>query len=228
MFIRFPNLLSEDQASSLRARLEEPQAPWLDGRSTGGFQGAAVKYDQQLDEASTLARELGGVVLAQLEITSIFTSSILPPRVYPPIFTRYADGMYFAKHVDGVVRKIPGTAAKIRADLAATVFLSPPETYDGGELIMETDIGNQNAKPAAGDMIVFSATARNLVNTVTRGSRLACSFWIQSMVRDETRRELLFELDRTIQRLTAMQTDADCLIRLSAHYHALLHQWLEV
>jgi PKHD-type hydroxylase len=228
MFIRFPNLLNEDQVTSIRARLEEPQVPWVDGRGTGGYQGAAVKYNQQLDEGSALARELGSVVMGQLEITPIFTSLILPHRVYPPMFTRYGEEMYFAKHVDGAVRKVPGTTVKIRADLAATVFLSPPDTYDGGELIMETDIGNQSSKAAAGDMIVFSGTARNLVNTVTRGSRLACSFWIQSMIRDEARREMLFELDRTIQRLTALQTDADCLIRLSAHYHALLHQWLEV
>jgi len=136
--------------------------------------------------------------------------------------------MHFGTHVDGTVRQIQGTAHKLRTDLSATLFLSPAESYEGGELVIESDFGNQTAKLAAGDMIVYTSTLRHRVNPITRGTRLACVFWIQSLIRDDVKREQLFELDRTIQKLTQSGADADSLVRLAAHYHGLLRLWTEL
>jgi PKHD-type hydroxylase len=228
MFLRIPNVLNETELDSLREALSGQTAPWVDGRATAGHQGAPVKHNQQLDEASTLARELGNVVLAQLERNALFISAVLPHKVYPPMFNRYGEGMQFGTHVDGAVRSLPGSPHKLRTDLSATLFLSAPQTYDGGELVVESDLGSQSAKLGAGDMIVYTATSRHRVNTITRGTRLACIFWIQSLIRDDGQREQLFELDRSIQRLTQTGADADSLVRLAAHYHALLRRWTEI
>ena len=228
MFVRIPELLSADQLDAMRASLGSTQAPWVDGRATAGFQGAPVKNNRQLDEASAMARELGDVIVAQLERNALFISAVLPNRVYPPLFNRYGSGMYFGTHVDGTVRVVPGSLNKLRTDLSATLFISAPESYDGGELIVESDLGHQSAKLAAGDMIVYSSTARHRVATVTRGERLAAVFWIQSLIRDDLRREQLFELDGTIQRLTQTGADPDCLVRLASHYHGLLRSWTEI
>jgi PKHD-type hydroxylase len=228
MFVRIPNVLNEAQITELRAALNDEKAPWVDGRLTAGFQGAPVKNNQQLDEASAMARELGGVVLTQLERHAVFISAVLPNKVYPPMFNRYGEGMHFGTHVDGTVRSVPGSAHKLRTDLSATLFLAPVESYEGGELIIESDLGNQSAKLEAGDMIVYSAASRHRVNMITRGTRLACVFWIQSLIRDDVKREQLFELDRTIQRLTQLGSDSDCLVRLAAHYHGLLRRWTEL
>jgi PKHD-type hydroxylase len=228
MFVRIPRLLSADQLNALRASLSSATAPWVDGRATAGFQGAPVKSNQQLDEASAMARELGDFVVAQLERSPLFISAVLPNRVYPPMFNRYSLGMYFGTHVDGTVRVLPGSAHKLRTDLSATLFISTPESYDGGDLIVESDFGQQSAKLAAGDMVVYSSTSRHSVTTITRGERLAAVFWIQSLIRDDLQREQLFELDRTIQRLTQTGADPDCLVRLTSHYHGLLRSWTEI
>lgn len=228
MFVRIPELLSADQLDAMRASLGSTQAPWVDGRATAGFQGAPVKNNQQLDEASAMARELGDLIVTQLERNALFISAVLPNRVYPPMFNRYGSGMYFGTHIDGTVRVVPGSAHKLRTDLSATVFISAPESYEGGDLIVESDFGHQSAKLAAGDMIVYSSTARHSVTAVTRGERLAAVFWIQSLIRDDLRREQLFELDGTIQRLTQTGADPDCLVRLTSHYHGLLRSWTEI
>jgi PKHD-type hydroxylase len=228
MFVRIPKLLSPDQLNALRASLGSAQAPWVDGRATAGFQGAPVKNNRQLDEASAMARELGDSIVAQLERNALFISAVLPNRVYPPLFNRYGPGMYFGTHVDGTVRVVPGSLHKLRTDLSATLFISGPETYDGGDLIVESDLGHQSAKLAAGDLIVYSSTARHRVTAVTRGERLAAVFWIQSLIRDDLRREQLFELDGTIRRLTETGADPDCLVRLASHYHGLLRSWTEI
>jgi PKHD-type hydroxylase len=228
MFLAIPAVLNEEQLATVRASLNSEQAPWVDGRVSAGHQGVLVKNNQQLDEASAMARELGDFVLAQLERHALFISAVLPNKVYPPMFNRYGEGMQFGTHVDGTVRMLPGSAQKLRTDLSATLFLSDIQAYEGGELVVESDFGSRSAKLAAGDMIVYSATSRHRVNAVTRGRRLASVFWIQSLIRDDAQRVQLFELDGTIQRLTRSGADADSLVRLTAHYHALLRAWTEI
>jgi len=228
VFLRIPKVLNQEQLATVRASLNGEAAPWVDGRATAGFQGAAVKSNEQLDEASSMARELGNFILSQLERSALFISAVLPNKVYPPMFNRYAEGMHFGTHVDGTVRMIPGSHQKLRTDLSATLFLSAEQDYGGGELIVESDFGSQSAKLAAGDMIVYSSTSRHRVNEVTRGRRLASVFWIQSLIRDDARRAQLFELDGTIQRLTSTGADSDSLVRLTAHYHGLLRAWTEI
>jgi PKHD-type hydroxylase len=228
VFLRIQNLLNEEQLATVRASLNSEQAPWVDGRVSAGHQGAPVKNNQQLEEASSMARELGNFILAQLERNALFISAVLPNKVYPPMFNRYGEGMQFGTHVDGSVRMIPGSAQKLRTDLSATLFLSAPQAYDGGELVIESDFGSRTAKLAAGDLIVYSSTSRHRVAAVTRGQRLASVFWIQSLIRDDVQRAQLFELDGTIQRLTQSGADSDSLVRLTAHYHGLLRAWTEI
>jgi PKHD-type hydroxylase len=228
MFLRIPDVLTEEQLATVRASLNAEQAPWVDGRVTAGHQGAPVKNNQQLDESSAAARELGNFIVARLERNALFISAVLPNKVYPPMFNRYGEGMHFGTHVDGAVRMIPGSAQKLRTDLSATLFLAPPESYDGGELIIESDAGHQSVKLAAGELLVYSSTSRHRVNAVTRGQRLACVFWIQSLIREDARRSQLFELDGTIQRLTQTGADPESLVRLTAHYHGLLRAWTEI
>jgi PKHD-type hydroxylase len=227
MFVRIPKLLSETQVVHLNRSLDAAGAPWVDGRVTAGHQGAPVKRNSQIDEASAMARELGAIVLGELERNPLFISAVLPHRVYPPLFNRYGEGMHFGTHVDGAVRMIPGSGHKMRTDLSATLFLVPPESYEGGELIIDSDFGSETAKLAAGDVIVYTSTSRHRVNPVRRGERTACVFWIQSLIRDDLKREQLFELDRSIQRLTETGADPDCLVRLAGHYHTLLRLWTE-
>jgi len=228
MFVQIPEVLSGEQLAMLRTALARDTASWVDGRVTAGHQGALVKSNQQLEEGSATARELGAIVITQLERNPLFVSAVLPHRVYPPMFNRYDAGMHFGTHVDGAIRQIPGTGQKLRTDLSATLFLSPPNAYDGGELVIDSAFGSQQAKLAAGDMIVYTSTSRHRVNPVTRGQRLACVFWIQSLIRDNGKREQLFELDRTIQQLTQSGVDADSLVRLTGHYHSLLRLWSDV
>jgi PKHD-type hydroxylase len=228
VFARIPKLLSQDQLAEMRRALDDEKAPWVDGRVTAGHQGAPVKKNQQIDTASATARELGRLVVAELERNALFISAVLPYRVYPPMFNRYAEGMQFGTHVDGAVRVIPGSGQHLRTDLSATLFLTPPESYEGGELVIDSDFGREAAKLAAGDLIVYTSTARHRVTAVTRGVRVACVFWIQSLIRDDLQREQLFELDRTIQRLTELQADPDSLVRLAGHYHTLLRLWTEI
>ncbi len=228
MFLRIPTLLNEEQLATVRASLNSERAPWADGRVSAGHQGAPVKNNHQLEEASPMARELGNFILAQLERNALFISAVLPNKVYPPMFNRYGEGMQFGMHVDGSVRMIPGSAQKLRTDLSATLFLSAQQAYDGGELVIESDFGSRTAKLAAGDLIVYSSSSRHRVTTVTRGRRLASVFWIQSLIRDDEKRAQLFELDGTIQRLTQSGADSDSLVRLTAHYHGLLRAWTEI
>jgi len=228
MFLRIPELLTAAQVASVTASLSSEAAPWVDGRVTAGQQGAQVKHNQQLEEGSALARELGALVIEQLERHPLFVSAVLPNKVYPPMFNRFAAGMLFGSHVDGAVRTVAGTGVKLRTDLSATLFLTPPEAYDGGELVIERDLNTRSAKFGAGDLLVYSATARHQVTAVTRGTRLAGVFWIQSLVRGDENRERLFELDRTIQMLTQSRADPQSLVRLTALYHSLLKLWADL
>jgi PKHD-type hydroxylase len=228
MFMRIPQVVHAEQLATIRTDLNDEAAPWVDGRATAGHQGALVKSNQQLDESGALARELGNLIVTQLEHHALFISALLPHKVYPPMFNRYREGMQFGSHVDGAVRQIPGTGQKLRTDLSATLFLTAPELYEGGELVIDSDFGNRQAKLSAGDLIVYTSTSRHRVNPVTRGERLACVFWIQSLIRDDVQREQLFELDRTIQQLTQNGADTESLVRLTGHYHSLLRLWTEL
>lgn len=228
MFLRIAKILTEEQLATVRASLSSETAPWVDGRVTAGHQGAPVKHNQQLDEASPMARELGNFILMQLERNALFISAVLPNKVYPPLFNRYREGMHFGTHVDGSVRMIPASHQKMRTDLSATLFLAEPQDYGGGELVVEADFGSHSAKLAAGDLIVYSSCLRHRVNPITLGTRLAGVFWIQSLIREDAQRAQLFELDGTIQRLTQTGADPESLVRLTAHYHGLLKAWTEI
>ena len=227
MLVQIPQLLNDDQVRSMRAALDAPDAPWVDGRVTAGHQGARVKQNQQVDESSALARTLGDVVLAALERHPLFISAVLPQRVYPPLFNRYEGGMQFGSHVDGAARLLPGGGDKIRTDVSATLFLAPPESYDGGELLIEDTFGTHAVKLAAGDLVVYPANSLHRVAPVTRGARLASFFWVQSMVRDDAQRAILFDLDRSIQRLNARVADDPAMVSLVGVYHNLLRQWAD-
>lgn len=227
MLVQIPQLLDTAQVATLRSRLLAAGDAWVDGRATAGHQGARVKDNRQLAEDSPLAAELGGMVLAALERNALFISAALPARVYPPLFNRYEGGMAFGAHVDGAVRLVPGTGMKIRTDLSATLFLSAPEDYDGGELQIEDTYGMHGVKLPAGSAVLYPASSLHRVTPVTRGSRLASFFWIQSMVRDDGRRALLFDLDMAIVRLTRDVPGHDALVSLTGTYHNLLRMWSE-
>ncbi|MGH8158324.1 MAG: Fe2+-dependent dioxygenase [Rhodanobacter sp.] len=228
MLVHVPALLDSEQLASFRTRLDAADAPWVDGRVTAGHQGIHVKQNQQMAEGSAVAIELGNRVLAALERHPLFISAALPNRVYPPMFNRYQVGMHFGSHVDGSVRLLPGSGTKIRTDLSATLFLAPPDSYDGGELLIEDTYGTQTVKLAAGDMLLYPASSLHRVNPVTRGTRVACFFWVQSMVRDDGQRALLFDMDNAIQRLAATGADESARVQLTGCYHNLLRQWAEI
>lgn len=227
MLLRIPQVLDADTLRAMRAKLMHADAPWVHGRATAGHQGARVKHNSQIDEASPLAHELGDVILAALERHPLFISATLPSRMYPPLFNRYEEGMHFGAHVDGAVRLLPGSALKIRTDISATLFLGEPEDYDGGELLIEDTYGAQSVKLPAGDMIVYPATSLHRVNPVTRGARLASFFWIQSLVRDDGQRTMLFDMDSAIQHLNRTGGDEAAVLRLTGCYHNLLRMWSE-
>jgi len=227
MLVHVPAVLDSEQLSYFRKKLAAADTPWMDGRVTAGHQGVHVKQNLQIAEMSALSSELGGIVLSALERLPLFISVALPNRVYPPMFNRYENGMHFGNHVDGSIRLMPGSGAKIRTDLSATLFLAPPDSYDGGELLIEDTYGAQSIKLAAGDMVLYPASSLHRVAPVTRGVRLACFFWVQSMVRNDGQRALLFDLDNAIQRLTATGADELARVQLTGVYHNLLRQWAE-
>jgi PKHD-type hydroxylase len=225
--VRIPDVLDRQALAMLRALLEQDPGAWVDGRATAGHQGAKVKRNVQVDEHSALARKAGDLVVAALERNALFISAALPHRVYPPLFNRYEGGMQFGDHVDGAVRLVPGTSAKLRTDLAATLFISDSAEYDGGELVIDDTYGTHAAKLPAGHMIVYPADSRHRVTAVTRGVRFASVLWVQSLVRDDTRRRLLFDLDTAIQRLTTGGADDPARLQLAGCYHNLLRMWVE-
>jgi len=228
MLTRIANVLAADQVRAMRARLDAAGSAWVDGRATAGHQGAQVKRNQQIAEDSVIGRELGGTILAALERNPLFISAALPSRVYPPLFNRYEGGMHFGGHVDGAVRLVPGTGIRLRTDLSATLFLSAPEEYDGGELLVEDSYGTHAVKLPAGDLVLYPATSLHKVNPVTRGARIASFFWVQSMIRDDAQRTLLFDLDMAIVRLTRDAPGHEALVSLTGSYHNLLRMWAEV
>jgi PKHD-type hydroxylase len=225
MMLHIPRVLTREQAFDLRARLLEND--WVDGRATVGAQGARVKRNRQLPEASPLSLELGQVVLHALERNALYFAAALPLRTVPPLFNRYAEGEQYGDHVDGAVRPLPGSRELLRSDVSATLFLCDPEDYDGGELIVGDTYGEHEVKLPAGDLVLYPSTSVHRVEPVTRGERVCSFFWVQSMVRDDARRAMLFELDRTIEALRARIGDCAETVALTSHYHNLLRQWAE-
>lgn len=225
MLLHIPHVLTRDQVAEMRRRLDESN--WVDGRETVGPQGAQVKQNRQLPETSPLGRELGEVILKALSQQPLFFSAALPMRTVPPLFNRYEGGERYGLHIDGSVRAVPGTPLRLRTDLSCTLFLTDPDEYDGGELTVMDTYGAHEVKLPAGDLILYPSTSLHEVMPVTRGVRVCSFFWVQSMVRDEGRRTLLFDLDQTIQKLRLKLGDSEEVVSLTGQYHNLLRQWAE-
>lgn len=227
MLLNIPKVLDAAQVTRFAGRLAS--APWADGKVTAGYQSSLAKNNEQLPEHSEVARELGDEILVALGQNLLFMSAALPARVYPPLFNRYAGGQSFGTHVDNAIRPVTGTRERIRTDLSATLFLADPASYDGGELVIEDTYGAKSVKLAAGDLILYPATSLHHVRPVTRGARLASFFWIQSMVREDSERSILFDMDMAIQRLRGELGDGHAaLISLTGTYHNLLRKWAQL
>ena len=225
MLLAVPGVLTAEQVAHARRLLDSAQ--WQDGRVTAGHQSALAKDNEQLPEDSPVARELGNLVLGALERNALFVSAALPARVFPPLFNRYGGGQSFGTHIDNAIRQVRGTSFRVRTDLSATLFLSAPEDYDGGELVVEDTYGAHQVKLAAGQLVLYPSSSRHHVKAVTRGARIASFFWIQSMVRDDAQRSLLFDLDTSIQQLNGTIPNHPALVRLTGLYHNLLRQWAD-
>ncbi len=227
MIVRIPALLEARPLAFIRERLA--LVNWEDGRITAGPEAAKVKHNDQLTEDHPLAKELGDVVLAALARSSLFTSAALPLKVFPPLFNRYTGGGHFGAHIDTAVRLTRQAPFRVRTDLSATLFLADPDSYDGGELVIEDTYGEQAVKLAAGDLLLYPATSLHEVRPVTRGGRLASFFWVQSMVRDDDNRRLLYEMDRALMQLRELHPEGHpALIRLTGSYHNLLRKWSDL
>jgi len=227
MLVHIPGIL--DNAGLDQVRRALAGADWTDGRATVGAQGAQVKRNEQLPDASPLRQQLAALVLEALARSPLFHAATLPARIFPPRFNRYHDGGEYGFHVDGAVLSVaaPGAAPQLRSDIACTLFLDPPEDYDGGELVIHDTYGEHAVKLPAGDLIVYPASSLHRVAPITRGARQAAFFWVQSLVRDPQQRQLLFDLDTSIQALTASGADRDALLRLTGIYHNLLRRWAD-
>jgi PKHD-type hydroxylase len=226
MLLQVPQVLSAEEVGHARELLDA--AEWIDGRVTAGHQSAMAKDNEQVPEQHPAAREVGQTIMAALARNPLFRAAAIPLHVYPPLFNRYTGGQSFGSHVDNAVRRVTGTANQIRTDVSATLFLCEPAEYDGGELIIEDTYGVQSIKLAAGSMVLYPATSLHHVRPVTRGARLASFFWIQSMVRDDSQRTLLFDLDLAIQRLAGEAPEHPSVLQLTGVYHNLLRRWAEV
>lgn len=222
MLIEIAEVLSTGEARRFRELLEA--AAWQDGRATAGHLAAGVKSNEQLDDGDPLVKELGEAILSRLGQTPRFIAAALPFRILPPRFNRYRDGGGYGDHIDNAVFAVPGTRTHVRSDLSATLFLSEPDEYDGGELVS----GGRRIKLPAGHMVLYPARTLHHVTPVTRGARIASFFWIQSMVRDDSRRSALFELDESIQAMRMDHPDHPSIVRLTGLYHNLLRDWAEV
>jgi PKHD-type hydroxylase len=227
MLVKIENVLTREEVAHCRSVLEGTQ--WVDGRVTAGAQSALAKHNLQVPESAPQARALGEIVLRALGTNAPFNSAAVPLRVFPPLFNRYDVGMKFGAHVDNAIRFIAGPNVRVRTDLSATLFLTPPEDYDGGELVIQDTYGEQSVKFAAGDMVLYPASSLHRVEPVTRGSRWASFFWIQSMVKDDGARGMLYQLDQAIIRTRSELGDRHAaVLELTAIYHNLLRRWAEV
>jgi PKHD-type hydroxylase len=226
MLVTIPDVLKPDEVAHIRGVLEGTK--WIDGRATAGDQAAKVKNNLQVPIESPVAQELGQIILRALAGNAKFMTAALPLRVLPPMFNRYDVGMTFGAHVDGSVRAIPGSGQRMRTDVSSTLFLTPPEDYDGGELVVHDTYGTHAIKLPAGHLVVYPATSMHSVTPVTRGSRWASFFWTQSMIKDDWRRHMLYDLDLSIMSVRSRLPDDDpAVVGLTAHYHNLIRHWSE-
>lgn len=226
MIVHIPNVLSQEQVAHCREVMN--RATWMDGRLTSGYQSKVAKNNRQLADTSPEARELGDMIVAALERNPLFITAALPLRVFPPLFNRYEGGESFGSHLDNSVMQIPGTAYRIRTDISATLFVSGPDEYDGGELVVDDVYGSHAVKLPAGDMVVYPGTSLHHVNPVTQGVRLAAFFWVQSMVRDDGQRTLLFDLDMAINQVNQALPNHAGVVSLTNCYHNLQRCFAEV
>lgn len=226
MMLPIPDVLDPAMLARVRAVLDG--AEWIDGNATSGAQSALAKRNHQLPEASAAAREAGGLILDALGRSPTFVAAALPLKVYPPLFNRYEGGETFGAHVDNAIRMQPGSNFRIRSDLSCTVFLADPDSYDGGELVVEEPAGERRVKLAAGSAILYPSNSVHRVEPVTRGVRLASFLWLQSMVRSGEDRAILFDLDRAIQRAGAeLGQGHRASVELTGVYHNLLRRWAD-
>ena len=230
MLLQIPDVLTSEQVAEARGILDK--ADWTDGRATAGHQSAQAKDNLQIPEGHPAARQLGETILRALGRNPLFFAAALPLHVFPPLFNRYAGGQSFGTHVDNSIRQVPGAPMRIRTDLSATLFFAGPEEYDGGELVVEDTYGGKSVKLPAGHLVLYPATSLHHVRPVTRGARVCSFFWIQSMIRDDGRRSLLFDLDQGIQRLNHELSGQEAArlasVQLTGVYHNLLRQWAEM
>jgi PKHD-type hydroxylase len=226
MLLQIPDVLTATQIAQAVQMLD--RADWVDGRVTAGHQSARAKHNEQLPETHPVAEELGEVILTALQHHPLFIAAALPHRIFPPLFNRYAGGQSFDNHVDNAIRQLSSTGHRIRTDLSATLFLTAPEAYAGGELLIEDTYGVHSVKLPAGHLVLYPSTSLHRVEPVTSGARIASFFWIQSMVRDDGKRTLLFDLDMSIQRLHQDCPDHPSAVQLTCVYHNLLRRWAEM
>ncbi|HEU4549188.1 MAG TPA: Fe2+-dependent dioxygenase [Rhizomicrobium sp.] len=230
MLVHVPRLLSQGQVAEIRGVLAGTD--WVDGKVTAGAQSAGAKSNLQVPEDSPAARALGDIILGALGTNPLFNAAALPLRVFPPLFNRYDTGMQFGPHIDNAIRFVKpsiasGAPIRVRTDLSATLFLTDPRDYDGGELVIEDTYGSHDVKLPAGDLLLYSATSRHHVTKVTRGSRWSSFFWVQSMIGEEAARTMLFELDTAIQGLRSRHGDEREIVVLTGLYHNLVRRWAD-
>lgn len=225
MLLQIEQVLTKEQVAGFLKELANND--WVDGRVTSGYQSSRVKDNMQMPEDHPVARKLGDIILEALEKNPLFISAALPLKVFPPLFNRYQDGQTFGTHVDGAIRQVKGTPYRIRTDLSATLFLSEPDDYDGGELVIEDTYGMHSVKLDAGSMILYPASSLHHVRAVTRGARIASFFWVQSMVRDDSERTLLFDLDNALQKISRDMPDHESAVQLVGVYNNLLRKWAD-
>lgn len=225
MLLRIPNVLNPEELAKLQDLMAK--ANWVDGKVTAGTQSAQVKRNMQLPEESEFAETSRKIVLHALSRNALFFSAALPKKIYPPLFNQYREGMDFGAHIDNAVRTHALTGNHVRTDISSTLFISPPESYEGGELVIEDTYGVQSVKLPAGDMVLYPGTSLHHVRPVSKGARIACFFWTQSMIRDDAQRTLLFDMDAAISTLRQEHGDSAAVIRLTGNYHNLIRMWAD-
>ena len=226
MLIHIPELFSSEEVRDIRATLE--QALWISGKTTAGLQSANAKHNRQLAEGHPAGQKIAEIMLQRAWRSPLFFSATLPRAVFPPLFNRYDEGDAFGYHIDNAIRPLRNSPEHIRTDISATLFLSAPESYDGGELVIQDIFATHRVKLDAGCMVIYPSSSLHKVEPVTRGTRLASFFWIQSMVRDDAQRRLLFEMDQAIQGLASELPDHASVLSLTGSYHNLLRRWADV
>ncbi|EJF72999.1 Fe(II)-dependent oxygenase superfamily protein [Pseudomonas sp. Ag1] len=226
MLIEIPGLLSAEEVEVAVATLLDQ--PWVDGKVTAGQRSAMAKNNRQLSEDAPVAIRLGEQILSRLSDNALFMSAALPKKIYPPLFNRYSGGEAFDWHIDNAIRGLKGVRERVRTDISATLFLADPASYDGGELVIRDTFGEHAVKLPAGHLLIYPGSSLHKINPVTRGERIASFFWVESLVREDSQRQLLLDMDVAIQRLTAQHADDHALLQLSGAYHNLLRRWSDV